>query len=154
MYLMYQPVSMWQVRKLVSIKFVPQNGNKLSKSNGKIISHFSFYHDRRNGFWISSQLINGSGILIHTPTFYLLDFWAIDYVARQCGGLQCHLGQKVTLSEKDSLEITRKALVNSLEKIEGFPPNSSPVWYTLLATVIALFYFLKIQLLKAFFCKK
>ena len=46
-------------------------------------------------------------------------------------GLQCRLGQKVTLSEKDSLEITRKALVNSLEKIEGFSSNSSPVWYSL-----------------------
>ncbi len=50
-------------------------------------------------------------------------------------GLQCRLGQKVTLSEKDSLEITRKALVNSLEKIEGFSLNSSLVWYSLLETV-------------------
>ena len=45
-------------------------------------------------------------------------------------GLQCRLGQKVTLSEKDSLEITRKALVNSLEKIEGFSSNSSSVVFS------------------------
>ena len=69
------------------------------------------------------------------PCILLFSLFSYSQCGKAIGASSVVFGQKVTLSEKDSLEITRKALVNSLEKIEGFSPNSSPVWYSLPETV-------------------